>query len=361
MDRPRLKVFYISGGYTVHDRRFLTSFVEQGWDTTHLPLTTATLEDRPAPEAVKRLTATSDESQIERAMRGSKPDVVIAGPIQTGAHLAALAGADPLVTVSWGTDILVDADRTPEMRSITEQTLNKSSAVFGDCRAVREAVKRHSSLEDSDIVTFPWGIDLDTFTPGESSLSLRNDRDWEDGIIFISTRTWEPVYAIDVLVDAFSLVRESIPEARLVLLGSGSRESAIRTRMRELGIERFVHAPGRVSHTLLPDYFRSADVYVSSALSDGTSISLLEAMATGLPVVVSDSYGNLEWVEPGINGELARPGDPELLAEAMIATATDERTMVRMKAANVAVARTRADWSKNFPLLARKVESLGGL
>jgi glycosyltransferase involved in cell wall biosynthesis len=84
-------------------------------------------------------------------------------------------------------------------------------------------------------------------------------------------------------------------------------------------------------------------------------------MATGLPVVVSDSYGNLEWVEPGINGELARPGDPELLAEAMIATATDERTMVRMKAANVAVARTRADWSKNFPLLARKVESLAAL
>ena len=84
-------------------------------------------------------------------------------------------------------------------------------------------------------------------------------------------------------------------------------------------------------------------------------------MATGLPVVGSDSYGNLEWVQPGRNGELARPGDPELLADAMIATATDERTVARMKAANVAVARTRADWSKNFPLLARKVESLTGM
>jgi len=81
-------------------------------------------------------------------------------------------------------------------------------------------------------------------------------------------------------------------------------------------------------------------------------------MATGLPVVVSDSYGNLEWVEPGANGELARPGDPESLADAMLAVASDPMIVARMRAANIAAARSRADWTRNFPLLARKVESL---
>jgi glycosyltransferase involved in cell wall biosynthesis len=323
-----------------------------------MPLTDESLEDRPLPESVTRLGATSKLEDIRRAIDTARPDVVIAGPIQTGAHLAGLAGAKPLITVSWGSDILVDADRSPEMRAITEETLNQSAAVFGDCRAVREAVKRHSSLKDADIVTFPWGIDLETFTPGASSLSLRSDLGWEDATVFISTRTWEPVYAIDVLIEAFALVHSSLPDARLILLGNGSQENAIRSLIRDSGLEQFVHAPGRISHTLLPEYFRTADAYVSSALSDGTSISLLEAMATGLPVVVSDSYGNLEWVQPGVNGELARPGDAKLLAEAMLAVATDERTVARMKAANVAVARTRANRSKNFPLLARKVESL---
>jgi glycosyltransferase involved in cell wall biosynthesis len=358
VDRPRLKVLNISRGYTVHDRLFLSSFAEQGWDSTHLPLIDERLEDRKLPDAVNSLPPTSSREDLTRILSEIQPDVVIAGPVQTGAYLASVAGANPLVTVSWGTDILVDADRSAEMSAITRETLDKSAAVFGDCRAVREAVKRHSSLKDDDIVTFPWGIDLENFSPGVSSLTLRKDLGWEDCTVFISTRTWETLYAIDVLVEAFARVHEVLPDARLILLGSGSKEPGIRSLIRERGLDNLVHAPGRVSHTLLPEYFRTADVYVSSALSDGTSISLLEAMATGLPVVVSDSYGNLEWVEPGVNGELARPGDAELLADAMIAVASDERTVARMRAANVAVARSRADWSKNFPLLARKVESI---
>ena len=89
-------------------------------------------------------------------------------------------------------------------------------------------------------------------------------------------------------------------------------------------------------------------------------MSLLEAMGSGLPVVVSDSYGNLEWVEPGTNGELARPGDPESLAEAMLAVVASAGRAGRMSRANAEVVRTRADWSHNFPLLAKRVEQLGG-
>src|SRR5256885_16599582 len=102
-----------------------------------------------------------------------------------------------------------------------------------------------------------------------------------------------------------------------------------------------------------------ANPYVRSALSDRTSVSLLEAVATGVPVVVTDSYGTLEWVEPGTNGELARPGDPESLADAMLVVASDPMSVARMRAANIAAARSRADWTRNFPLLAKKVESLG--
>ena len=371
MDRPRLKVLYISRGYTVHDRRFLTSFAERGWQASHLPLVGERLEQRPPGSPVTTLEWDSElreplsaadwknrEQNLRRMLQEQKPDVVIAGPVQSGAYLAALAGASPLVTVSWGTDILVDADRSPEMQSVTAQTLARSAGVFGDCRAVREAVKRHSGLTDEHIVTFPWGIDLDRFSPGESSLDLRARLGWETSEVYISTRTWEPVYAIDVLVEAFALVHADNARARLILLGSGSQEEHIRALVQDRGLESLIHAPGRVSHTLLPDYFRTANVYVSSALSDGTSVSLLEAMATGLPVVVSDSYGNLEWVEAAVNGELARPGDPESLAEAMLDVALDPKHAERMSRANVAVARERADWSRNFPILARKVESL---
>jgi len=326
---------------------------------------------RPLPEGVKTLSwgnktgeAGSPEEWTNRRERlveilaETRPDVVIAGPVQSGALLAALAHAKPLVTVSWGTDLLVDADVSEQAKNLTRFTLDNSAGVFGDCRAVREAVHRHSSISDDRIVTFPWGIDLERFKPGASALTLRNDLGWTENHVFISTRSWEPVYAVDVLVRAFASVLHRLPSARLMLLGDGSLNGEIRQLMHELGLEDFIHAPGRAPYDLLPEYFRSADVYVSSAISDGTSISLLEAMACGLPVVVSNSFGNLEWVREGENGALASPADVESLSAAMLSVVSHPHDAARMREANIATANRRANWEDNFPGLVAFVERL---
>jgi glycosyltransferase involved in cell wall biosynthesis len=371
VDGSRLKVLYISRGYTTHDHRFLKSFAGAGWAPVHLPLVDDRLDKRPLPEGVETVVWPADAGDVDapgeldhrrRALVDLlgeiKPDVVIAGPVQSGAYLAAMAGARPLVTVSWGTDLLVDADATDESRAVTRYALDNSAAVFGDCLAVRQAVHRHSSIPDDRIVTFPWGIDLALFTPGPTSLTLRSDLGWGDNEVFISTRSWEPLYAVDVLVRAFSMVRDSRPSTRLILLGDGSMETAVRRMIADRGLTDFVHAPGRASYEMLPDFFRAADAYVSAAVSDGTSISLLEAMACGLPVVVSNSFGNLEWVREGVNGALAAPGDVESLSAAMLSVVANPHETARIREANIATARRRANWDSNFPELVRLVERL---
>ncbi len=372
MDGSHLKVLYISRGYSTHDRRFLGSFVRSGWSPVHLPLLEERLDARPLPDGVRsvRWTASLREpgsaadwrerrARLVEIVARTRPAIVIAGPVQSAAFLAALARTKPLVAVSWGTDLLVDADATAFSRFVTRFTLDNADAMLGDCRAVREAVHRHSSISDDRIVTFPWGIDLDRFRPGGSSVAVRGQCGWSgNDSIFISTRSWEPVYAIDVLVRAFALVIRRMPDARLLLLGDGSREGEIRVLLNDLSLDRFVHAPGRVTHDRLPDYFRAADAYVSSALSDGTSVSLLEAMACGLPVVVADSHGNREWVREGMNGALARPGDAESLSKAMLRVLSNRDSATHMGAANVAAARSRANWDENFPKFVRLAESL---
>lgn len=369
MDRSGLKVLYISRDYTTHDYRFLDSFVRAGWAPVHLPIVGGRLETRPLPAGASAFPSLGDRADRSASWRTKRdrfvsvmaqvlPDVVLAGPVQSGAFIAALARARPLIAVSWGTDLLVDADATAFSKFVTRHTLSSSDAVFGDCRAVREAVRRNSGIEDERIVTFPWGIDLLRFTPGPSSSTLRHDRGWEGNEIFISTRSWEPVYAIDVLVRAFAEVVRHRPTARLLLLGDGSEERTIRSLVTELQIGECIHMAGRVPYDLLADYFRAADVYVSSALSDGTSVSLLEAMACGLPVVVSDSFGNLEWVEEGVNGRLAKAGDADSLCGSMLALLDDGSNRSVMSAANVATARERANWDANFPALVRLVEDV---
>ena len=370
MDRPRLNILYISRGYTTHDRRFLGSFAGAGWTPTHLPMIEEKLDLRPLPEGVSQIAWgddrwpssrpewTSRVRRLREVIAETKPDVVIAGPVQHGALIAALAGADPLVTVSWGSDILVDADRTPLCQHATRRTLDASALVFGDCRAVRDAVKAHGDIDDERIVTFPWGIDLDRYRPGRTSLTLRHDLGWDGCEILISTRTWEPVYAIDVLIKAFAALNHRRPSTRLVLLGDGSLAPQIRAQIHEFGIGHLVHAPGRVAQDELPEWFRLADAYVSSALSDGTSISLLEAMATGLPVVVSESFGNLEWVKQGVNGALAKPGRASSLAEAMRFVVEDPSRAKKMGSTNIEEAMAKANWDNNFPALVDAIEQL---
>ena len=137
----------------------MTSFAAERWDVSHLPLVDDRLDDRSLPPGVQTLRWTPDlrepvssadwidrEQRLRSILGNEAPDVVIAGPVQSGAYLAALAGASPLVTVSWGTDMLVDADRNAQLRMATKYTLDRSDAVFGDCRAVREAVKRHAGM-----------------------------------------------------------------------------------------------------------------------------------------------------------------------------------------------------------------------
>ncbi|MDP9176294.1 MAG: glycosyltransferase [Gemmatimonadota bacterium] len=374
MDRSRLKVLYISRGYTTHDHRFLKSFVGAGWAPIHLPLLEEKLDVRPLPEGVRTATWTTHRAKagapvVWRSRRNRliellsdlRPDVIIGGPVQSGAFVAALARAKPLVTVSWGTDLLVDAGVSPRSRFITRYTLDNSAAVFGDCRAVRDAVHRYSSLTDDRIVTFPWGIDLTRFSPCPPALTIRAELGWAGNEVLISTRSWEPVYAVDVLVRAFALVRERHPSARLILLGDGSLERKIRQLISDLGLQAFIHAPGRAPYESLPDYFRSADAYVSAAVSDGTSMSLLEAMACGLPVVVSNSFGNLEWVREGVNGALALPGDIESLSAAMLRVISHPDEAARMRGANISTAQRHANWDANFPGLVKLVERLARL
>ena len=97
-----------------------------------------------------------------------------------------------------------------------------------------------------------------------------------------------------------------------------------------------------------PRYYRNADLYISASHSDGTSISLLEAMACGKPVLVSDIPGNLEWVEAGINGWLFPDGNAEILAQAISQAVTERDKLPEMGHAARRLAEKRANWDENF-------------
>jgi glycosyltransferase involved in cell wall biosynthesis len=142
------------------------------------------------------------------------------------------------------------------------------------------------------------------------------------------------------LVEAFGTVLRRYPRARLILAGDGSLRPAIEERVHRLGLENQVAFPGTVERP--ETVHASLEIYVqASASEEGTSNSILEAMASGRPVVATDIGGNREVVRHGETGLIVPPRDPGALAAALAGLLDEPRRARRMGAAGAALARAR--------------------
>jgi L-malate glycosyltransferase len=288
-------------------------------------------------------------ARLKKVLDDLKPDLVHAGPIQGPAYLTALAGFHPLVSMSWGSDLMLDANKDEEWRRVTRFTLERSDVLVGDCDCVSEQAASFG-LDLKYYKKFPWGVDLQHFSPSGSS-SLRQELSWQDKIVFLSTRALEPLYGADVLVKAFAAAAKTNPELRLMIFNKGSLESSLKNYVISQGLANVIRFMGLASLKQLPDIYRSADIYLSASHSDGSSVSLMEALACGLPALVSDIPGNCEWVREGEQGWLFKDGDISSFSHKILLAASQIAQLDRMKKNNRLLAEGRADWSKNFPVL----------
>jgi glycosyltransferase involved in cell wall biosynthesis len=129
----------------------------------------------------------------------------------------------------------------------------------------------------------------------------------------LCTRNFEPIYNVACVLRAFARVQAVRPDARLTLVGYGSDEPALRALAVQLGL-RDVTFAGRVSPAQIPRYYADADIYVQTPAIDNMPLSLLEAFASGLPVVSTDVGGVSALLTDGVHGLLAPHDDDAAIA-----------------------------------------------
>jgi glycosyltransferase involved in cell wall biosynthesis len=175
-----------------------------------------------------------------------------------------------------------------------------------------------------------------------------SNKEHEKTITLFCNRTWEAIYGVDVLAKAFVRVAANHPDVTLILLGAGSQGAQIRQILMNGTVLDRVHFGGQIRQNDLPRWYRMADLYVSPSHVDGSSVSLLEALASGLPCLVSDIPGNREWIVDGENGWLFQDGDASDLAEKISYAIQYRRSLKTMGEAARRTAEQKADWKKNF-------------
>jgi len=373
-----MRILYFSRNYTPHDYRFLSSLAKTKHEIFFLQLEAASrqTEDRPVPENVQQILWKGGQREFRwsdlprltldfrRLTKEIKPDLIHAGPIQTCAFIAALSGFRPILAMSWGYDLVMDTDKSAWMRWVTSYTLRRSAYFTSDANVTREKAIAFGMNPEKTVI-FPWGTDIEHFVPKVAETTSRKSKVESrkskivnrKSITLFCSRTWEAIYGVDVLARAFVKVASVNPDVDLILLGGGSQGAKIRQILMNGGVMERVHFGGQVGQRDLPRWYHMANIYISPSHVDGSSVSLMEALASGLPCLVSDIAGNKEWVEDGVNGWLFRDGDVDDLAEKILHALKNRKSFKGIGGLARKTAEEKADWSKNFGKLLEAYES----
>jgi glycosyltransferase involved in cell wall biosynthesis len=210
-----------------------------------------------------------------------EPDLIQAHYLLRWPYVAALAGRRPLIITPWGWEFY---DATGRDRSRVDHALRHADIVITRTPHMRRELLRRGVPEER-IEPADLGVDLEHFSPAHGSAN-------GGGPVILSFRGTPPgteLYNLDVVLDAFRLVRRRLPNATLVLVHGGAplTEEA-QARLDELAGSGVVHISEHVPRAEMVEHMRAATIGVSVPISDGSPRSVWEALATGLPLVLSN-------------------------------------------------------------------------
>ncbi len=190
-----------------------------------------------------------------------------------------------------------------------------------------EQLVRDHGVDRDRIRVLPLAVALDRFAPGSKEAALLRQYDLYGKRVIAFVGRMAGNKRIDLLVEALPTVRQRVPNAVLLLIGDDRSNPAIaetvakaKTRAQELSVVSQVIFTGVVDDQA--PYYRLADVYASASLHEGFGVPLIEAMASGVPIVASKATAH-PWVI-GEAGLLAEPGNAVDLAEQIVRVLTDD-------------------------------------
>ena len=307
----------------MHARRWAEALAGRGHELLWLSLTSAEGDGAvPAqvvgrPSGIRALATLGARSAVRAAARGFRADVTVAHFLPNYGWLAHLAGLKPWMLVCWGSDLLINARRTPFHRARARQVLRSAGVIHVDAEVLAEAAIALGAPADR-VWTRAWGIDTEAFRPEGAEAGSRLRILW--------TRMLEPLYDPATFVRALGFLRRRGVDFEATMAGVGPLRDAMAHLALDEGVGDRIRFAGWVPSDRLPALYREHDVYVSLSRSDSTSQSLLEAMSTGMAPVVSDIAGNREWVLHRERGLLVPVGDDIAVACALEELARDADT-----------------------------------
>jgi N-acetyl-alpha-D-glucosaminyl L-malate synthase BshA len=231
---------------------------------------------------------------------------------------------------------LVSAKRRLVNRLVLDRLADR---VTGVSAFSAQALSTRDGFRSNRIQVIENGIDVSRYERPVDREALRRRLQLDPDRRYIATiARFHPVKDHPTLLRAFAIVSKAIDDVDLLLAGDGPLRPELERLVDELGIQGRVRFLGVRSD--VADLLAAADLFALSSLSEAASLTVLEAMASGTPVVVTDVGGNPEMIRRGVDGQLTPRGDATAMAETMIRVLREPQLAASMAARAAERART---------------------
>ena len=327
--RP-LRLAFLGDPSSVHLQRWLEAFVSRGHAVAMLePMGD---EERPAPSAglpgVTRLpfrplparlglgSVLSSRADLRRHVAAWRPDVLHAHYARRPAWHAWLSGRRPYMVTVWGSDVLVTGSMTRAGRLATQLALRDATLVTAASEHLTSSAIALGARPDR-IRRAQFGVDTSRFRPGPGATALRDELGIGSARVVFSPRILAPLYRHEVVIEALA----QLPDDVLVLSTAMRADAVERNRLEDLAASLGVADRWRIMPAMdsarMVELYRLADVVVSVPESDTMPLTAMEAMACGVPAVVSDLPDAREWLAEVAPELLVPVGDVPATAAAL--------------------------------------------
>ncbi len=249
----------------------------------------------------------------------------------------------PLIVTIHGSDLRMALDRPGFLRKIFVYVCKKATHLNCVSEVQKKEMEQLGIMSDKTS-TIPMGIDDAFLEIGERRRSELNKRSFA----ILSNRNLLPIYNVSLLIRAIPMVLKEEPKTQFLIAGDGSEKENLRKEVEDLKLSTSVQFLGRVPHEEMPDLLSQSDIYVSTSRYDGTSVSLLEALASGAFPVVTDIPSNREWIVDGCNGFLVSEEDEKLLARRIVQAIRNHGLWEEAYEINRRIVKERAYWKENI-------------
>jgi glycosyltransferase involved in cell wall biosynthesis len=272
--------------------------------------------------------------QMQLLLQRIRPDIFDILMLNAPQIPAALACDVPLVITPWGHDLLVYPEGYSNLTKLfLRLALRKADLVLCNSSRLKEAARRLGA-RSKRIRDVNQIVDLSLYNPDADGCGFRTSLGLVGDPVLLSPRSLDPDYRIHTLIDAMPRILEHYPECQLVLVGDRKRcpdyVDMLTRKIRELSLEAHVLFAGYVPNHNMPAVFGAASVVLSVPFSDSRPSSVFEAMACGVPVIVSDVPAIHEIVQHQQTGIIVPIDAPDAVAEAVAVVLADEQQTKRM-------------------------------